>query len=109
MQSINFQVTHRVIASTASQEIRTNSKGTAFLNITVDGIPLIELVRRVELPYAQTEQENLATESPTDAAPLLAGDYMPLSAGFGWPNRHFLGEPKNLPRGGREGETTLLE
>ncbi|MEU9336557.1 hypothetical protein AB0D49_25860 [Streptomyces sp. NPDC048290] len=118
MRSINFQVTYHypaprfegsVTPATVSQEIRTHSKGPGFLNITVDGIPLIELVRRVELPYAQAEQEHLAKESPSEPAPVLAGDYMPLSAGFGWPNRHFLGESKSLPRGGKEGETTLLE
>ncbi|MEW1547809.1 hypothetical protein [Streptomyces tsukubensis] len=116
MQSIDFQVphlsTHRLEASailvTASKETRAHGH-PGLLNIEVDGVPLIEMVRRVELPYAQAEQEQLAKESPSEPAPLLAGDYMPLSAGFGWPDRHFLGEPKSLPRGGKEGETVLLE
>ncbi|MFE0508581.1 hypothetical protein [Streptomyces sp. NPDC058964] len=81
---------------------------TQVVDILVDNVRLVELVRMAELPYAQAEQIERAEEFYPDTFPLLAGDYMPLAPVFGWPSRHFLGEPRVLPWGGEEGETMLL-
>jgi hypothetical protein len=82
------------------------------VDIAVDGVPLIERVRELELPYAQAEAieraEEFADFPPGTLAQELAGDYMPLSTNFAWPSRHFLGEPVELPRGGDAGETMVL-
>lgn len=111
MQFIDFEVVREgsTIPDRSPEGIRTACEAPGNLGIAVDGTRLTELVRRVELPYAQAEQAQLADEFPAGDAPLFAGDYMPLSAGFGWPSRHFLGEPKSLPHGGKEGETMLLQ
>lgn len=51
--------------------------------ISVDGVPLEELVRPVELPFAKA-----------DGRPDLAGQYQALTdLRVCWPSRHFLGEP----------------
>jgi hypothetical protein len=61
------------------------------VSIYVDDIPLRDLARHAELPYASAE-----------GRPDLAGQYAGLLAGpdILWPSRHFLGEPV-LHAGGR--------
>jgi hypothetical protein len=80
--------------------------------IVVDGVPLIERVRELELPYAEAEEIERADEfadfPPGTLAGELAGNYVSLSTNFAWPSRHFLGEPLELPHGGDEGETMVL-
>ncbi|MEV6907949.1 hypothetical protein [Amycolatopsis sp. NPDC051071] len=82
------------------------------VNIVVDGVPLIHLVRELELPYAEAEEIERAGEFPDyppgKLAQELAGGYLSLSRTFTWPSRHFLGEPLELPHGGDDGETMLL-
>ena len=82
------------------------------VDIAVDGVSLIELVREVERPDAEAEEAARAGEYP-ELPPgaftrELAGTYLPLSTRFAWPSRHFLGEPLDLPHGGEDGETMLL-
>jgi hypothetical protein len=82
------------------------------VDVAVDGVPLIERVREVELPYAEAEEIERAGEYP-DSPPgtlsrELAGAYLALSTNFAWPSRHYLGEPLELPHGGDHGETMLL-
>jgi hypothetical protein len=82
------------------------------VGIEVDGVPLIERVRELELPYARAEEVERAAEvadwPPGALARELAGNYIPLSSPFAWPSRHFLGEPIELPHGGDDGETVVL-
>ncbi len=62
--------------------------------ILIDGIPLLDLVRAAELPYAREEQLERAEEFAPEPAPLLAGEYSYfLGRWTGWPTRHYLGEP----------------
>ena len=82
------------------------------VNIAVDGVPLVELVRAVELPFAQAEEAERAGDftdfPPGTLTQQLAGDYIPLSSKFAWPSRHYLGEPIEVPHGGDDGETMVL-
>ncbi|GAA0924935.1 hypothetical protein [Virgisporangium aurantiacum] len=82
------------------------------VDIAVDGVSLIQRVRELELPYAEAEEIERASEfadlPPGTLAQELAGNYMPLSTNFAWPSRHFLGERLELPHGGDEGETMVL-
>jgi lysophospholipase L1-like esterase len=79
------------------------------IDIAVDGTRLLDLVREAELPFAEEEQQERAAEFAPDPAPLLAGDYMCLPARYGWPCRHLLGDPEDVPWCLRQpGETMLL-
>ncbi|GAA2423216.1 hypothetical protein GCM10010191_38960 [Actinomadura vinacea] len=79
------------------------------LNVLVDGTELIELVRQAELPFALQEQQERAEDFAPDPAPLLAGSYMRLGASYGWPGRHLLGDPYDVPWFYRDdGETMML-
>ncbi|MDQ0985495.1 hypothetical protein [Streptomyces sp. V2I9] len=93
---------------TSHPAVRPEGGAAPVVGILVDGVPLVELVRAVELPYAQAEQRRRADEGLPGTAPLLAGDYTTLGPAYDWPSRHFLGEPRNLPWGGEEGETMVL-
>lgn len=101
MRSIEFQLVPHPAA-------RLAGCATPVMDILVDDIRFVELVRMAELPYAEAEQTERAGEFSPGSAPLLAGDYMSLSSAFGWPSQHFLGSPRTLPWGGEEGETMLL-
>ncbi|MEV8097735.1 hypothetical protein [Kitasatospora sp. NPDC085879] len=101
MRSIEFHL----VPHPAARHVESTAP---IVDILVDGVRLVELARTAELPFAEAEQLERAEEFSPDAAPLLAGDYMPLSSAFGWPRRHFLGEPRTLPWGGEEGEVMLL-
>ncbi|OAA28227.1 hypothetical protein UG55_1006200 [Frankia sp. EI5c] len=62
----------------------------------VNGVDLRELVRAVELPFAEADRQ-----------PDLAGSYAGLhDPGVRWPSRHFLGEPAVTWFG--DGDTALL-
>jgi hypothetical protein len=64
--------------------------------VSVDGLPLEELVRPVELPFAAAE-----------GRPDLAGQYQALDdSRVCWPSRHFLGEPYLSETD--EGDTVLM-
>jgi hypothetical protein len=71
---VEFRVVERVLADEPARVV----------GIWIDGVPLAELARRVELPFAEAEGK-----------PDLAGSYEGLSArdGILWPSRHFHGEP----------------
>ncbi|GAA1041474.1 hypothetical protein GCM10009557_65300 [Virgisporangium ochraceum] len=83
------------------------------LDIAIDGVPLLDRVRELELPYARAEELERADEftdyPPGTLTAELAGNYMPLTSTYGWPSRHLLGEPTDLPHGADEGETMLLQ
>lgn len=104
MNTIEFRVFRRSVSATPG----TRSPA----GIVVDGVPLVDLVRELELPYAEAEEADRAGDFPDyppgKFAQELAGDYAPLSTKFNWPSRHFLGEPVELPHGGDDGETMLL-
>ncbi len=53
--------------------------------ILIDGVPLLDLVREAELPYALHEQLERAEEFAPEPAPLLAGDYSYLGRWTCWP------------------------
>lgn len=79
------------------------------LDILVDGVYLRDLVREVELPHALSEEEERRAEAPDEETPpLLAGDYISLPPSFGWPSRHFLGEPDYVAYGQRDDETMIF-
>jgi hypothetical protein len=79
------------------------------IDVLIDGTRLLDLVREAELPYALEEQREREAEFAPGPAPLLAGDYMCLPSSYGWPSRHFLGEPEERPWFCRDdGETVLL-
>ncbi len=104
MNSIEFRVSAHPASPT--------SDAWSNVDIVVDGVPLIDLVREQELPHAAAEETERADEFP-DYPPgrltqELAGDYVSLPAKFYWPSRHFLDEPLELPHGGDDGETMLL-
>ncbi|WP_261574177.1 hypothetical protein [Frankia gtarii] len=63
----------------------------------VNGVPLRDLARAIELPFAEAE-----------GSPNLAGGYAGLSTDrdVRWPSRHFLGEPRISWFG--DGDTVLL-
>ena len=64
--------------------------------VVIDGVRLIDRLKRVEVPFAEQE-----------GSPELAGQYRSLSAGTTFlPSRHFLGEPR--PVLGRGGKTAVL-
>ncbi|MEN3537886.1 hypothetical protein AAH991_22420 [Microbispora sp. ZYX-F-249] len=65
------------------------------VEILVDGVPLRDLAKVVEAPFAASEGH-----------PGIAGAYEGLSERLCWPSRHFLGEPEL--RWFDEGETVLL-
>ena len=65
------------------------------INLIVNGTKLQDLVRSVELPYANAE-----------GSPGLAGSYAGLAVGPGLPAIHFLGEPVETWFG--DGDTVLL-
>jgi hypothetical protein len=72
--------------------------GTAVEGIVphIDGVPLTELLRRVELPSARREKK-----------PDLAGSYVGLMDDrVRWPSRHYLGKPVLTWFG--DGDTVLL-
>ncbi|MDA1362445.1 hypothetical protein O1R50_22665 [Glycomyces luteolus] len=72
---VGFKVVERLLADEPARVVW----------IWVDGVPLEEWARRVELPFAEAEGK-----------PDLAGGYEGLSARMDilWPSRHFLGEPR---------------
>jgi len=78
------------------------------IDIVVDGIRLLDMVRDAELPFARREQQERAAEFAPDPAPLLAGAYMGLPGRYGWPNRHLLGQPEELPWSLRHAAETML-
>ena len=66
------------------------------VEVVIDGVRLIDRVKRVEAPFAEQE-----------GSPGLAGQYASLSAGTTFlPSRHFLGEPR--PVFGRGGKAVVL-
>jgi hypothetical protein len=67
------------------------------MEIKIDGVPLGEIARRIELPSARADRKER-----------LAGAYsgLRLLEAVRWPSRHFLGEP-TLP-GNYSNETVLL-
>ncbi|MFC5829625.1 hypothetical protein [Nonomuraea insulae] len=79
------------------------------IEIVIDGVPLLELVRRAELPYARQEQLERAEEYAPEQAPLLAGDYSYFTRSqCGWPSRHYVGEPGEVAYNQDDDETMLL-
>jgi hypothetical protein len=76
--------------------------------ILIDGVPLLDLVREAELPYARHEQLERAEEFAPEPAPLLAGDYNYLGRWTCWPTRHYLGEPEEVAYNQEDDETMLL-
>ncbi|MEU6716504.1 hypothetical protein ABZ897_33990 [Nonomuraea sp. NPDC046802] len=79
------------------------------MEIAVDGVPLLELVRQAELPYARREQLERREEFAPEPAPLLAGDYAYFSTRlYGWPERHYLGEPVEVAYNQDDDEVMLL-
>ncbi|MEV4114972.1 hypothetical protein [Nonomuraea sp. NPDC049695] len=77
--------------------------------ILIDGVPLLDLVRAAELPYARQEQLERAEEFAPEPAPLLAGAYSYLLGRWtGWPARHYLGEPVEVTYDQEDDETMLL-
>ncbi|GAA3228230.1 hypothetical protein [Nonomuraea helvata] len=88
-------------------EFRTGNQG--LIEILIDGVPLLDLVRTAELPYAQDEQLERAEEFAPEPAPLLAGDYSYFPQRLvGWPSRHYLGEPAETVYNQDDDETMLL-
>lgn len=84
--------------------------GTAAVFWTVAGInvPLFGRITRNAVRLEKDREYVLAAQAlGAGRLRVLVGDILP-NIGFGWPNRHFLGESKSLPRGGKEGETTDL-
>ncbi|MCA2226413.1 hypothetical protein [Nonomuraea aurantiaca] len=47
--------------------------GHDLVEIVIDGVPLLDLVREAELPYARSEQLERTEEFAPEPAPLLAG------------------------------------
>ena len=82
--------TKRVDVITLTVEPVNSKAGQQYVIISVNGRPLTELVREVELPFATREGH-----------PDMAGDYrgLPPREAF-LPSRHLLGEPKPLWSGG---------
>lgn len=83
---VEFRVVERLLADEPARVV----------GIWVDGVPLEEWARRVELPFAEAEGK-----------PHLAGQYEGLAGDdLRWPDRHFLGEPRlsNFD----DGDTVLL-
>jgi hypothetical protein len=79
------------------------------IDIMIDGRRLLDLVYEAELPYAREEQREREAEFAPEPAPLLAGNYMCLPRGFGWPGRHLLDRPEDVPWFYRDdGETMVL-
>ena len=103
MHTVEFRViTHRTGWGDAGpDEIKV-------IDIVVDGTRLLDLVRDAELPFARREQRERAAEFAPDPAPLLAGAYMSLPGRFGWPNRHLLGQPEEMPWSSRHAAETML-
>ncbi|MEV5500146.1 hypothetical protein AB0M50_32570, partial [Nonomuraea fuscirosea] len=57
-------------------EFRQGGKGTGdLMEIVIDDVPLLELVREAELPFARQEQLERQPDFAPEPAPLLAGDY----------------------------------
>lgn len=79
-------------------------------DILVNGVRLVDLVRRAEMPFVLRESRERPEDFGPDEDPAdLAGDYTGLSADYLWPNRHFLDEPADKPSGIKaDGETMLL-
>lgn len=91
------------------RQIEFRGVGHDLLEILVDGVPLLDLVREAELPYAREEQLERAAEFAPDPAPLLAGDYTYFSVRLcGWPSRHYLGEPADVAFNQEADEIMLL-
>ena len=77
--------------------------------ILVNGVRLLDLVHRAELPFAiQEMRERPEAFGPEDGPEELAGAYTGLLPDYYWPSRHFLGEPKDEPQGIREDDETML-
>ncbi|MEV4077723.1 hypothetical protein [Nonomuraea fuscirosea] len=91
-------------------EFRQGGKGTGdLMEIVIDDVPLLELVREAELPFARQEQLERQPDFAPEPAPLLAGDYQSFSrARFGWPSRHYLGEPAETACNQNDDEIMLL-
>lgn len=91
-------------------EFRQGGKGAGdLMEIVIDDVPLLELVREAELPFARQEQLERQPDFAPEPAPLLAGDYQSFSrARFGWPSRHYLGEPAETACNQNDDETMLL-
>lgn len=78
-------------------------------DLLVNGVPFIESVRRIELPFAEQEwREHREDFGPGDGPETLAGDYGLLTEEYLWPSRHFLGEPEDEPEAREDDETMLL-
>ncbi|WP_433509197.1 hypothetical protein ACQP2T_35170 [Nonomuraea sp. CA-143628] len=77
------------------------------VEIVIDGVSLLDLVREAELPYARSEQLERAEEFAPEPAPLLAGAYS-CFPGTAWPSRHYLGEPAEVAYNQEDDETMLL-
>ncbi|MER6943010.1 hypothetical protein ABT294_03200 [Nonomuraea sp. NPDC000554] len=76
------------------------------VEIAIDDVPLLELVRQAELPYARSEQLERQEEFAPEPAPLLAGDYTYFSRNqCGWPSRHYLDEPAEVAYNQEDDET----
>jgi hypothetical protein len=91
------------------QEIEFRAEGQDLLKILIDGVPLLDLVREAELPYAREEQLERAKEFAPEPAPLLAGGYAYFGRSWtGWPSRHYLGEPAETAYNQEDDEIMLL-
>ncbi|MFG2005108.1 hypothetical protein ACGFNU_38785 [Spirillospora sp. NPDC048911] len=91
------------------QEIEFRLVGGGSIEIFIDGVRLLDLVRTAELPYARDEQLERADEFVPEEAPLLAGEYSSfLGRWTGWPTRHYLGEPVETAYNQEDDETMLL-
>ncbi|HUR04190.1 MAG TPA: hypothetical protein VM347_16715, partial [Nonomuraea sp.] len=91
------------------QEIEFRLVGHDLVEIFIDGVPLLDVVREAELPYARYEQLERAEEFAPEPAPLLAGEYSYfLGRWTGWPSRHYLGEPTEVAYNQEDDETMLL-
>ncbi|MEV1247950.1 hypothetical protein ACIBO2_29220 [Nonomuraea sp. NPDC050022] len=89
------------------REIEFRRAGHDLIEIVIDGVRLLDLVREAELPYARSEQLERAEEFAPEPAPLLAGEYS-YFPGTGWPSRHYLGEPTEVAYNQEDDETMLL-
>ncbi|MEQ4719078.1 hypothetical protein [Nonomuraea sp. B19D2] len=91
------------------RHIEFRTEGHNLVEIIIDDVPLLDLVREAELPYAREEQLERAAEFAPEPAPLLAGDYAYFPRrGFGWPSRHYLGEPADVVHNQEDDEIMLL-
>ncbi|RSM54272.1 hypothetical protein DMH03_36165 [Amycolatopsis sp. WAC 01376] len=100
MRSIEFRRFSDVTSRSAK------GRTTAALELLIDGVSFLELVRRAELPDALAEQQERAEEFAPEPAPLLAGDYSPVT---GCSAEHLLGEaPDDIPHGAEDDERLLL-